>query len=839
MTCGVDSKPIISVSVRQLADSTRRQGGLAGPFYAGITGIEGTKIHSDFANYADGDFPDHQLFPEVTLQTHVPGESIPFDLKIQGRCDMVTISPEKRVTLIEVKGFRGDTGSIPHEGDPVHLAQALIYAHMLFESEFFRSRALAVNQIDVQVRYIALDSGESKTVRNIWTREALKNNFSKICTSFAKTMAPLLKHRLIRDESNQKASFPYEQLRDGQRQMMQEVIATVRDKTVLFVQAPTGIGKTMATLYPAIKAQANGLTDQIFYLTPTRSQRKIAESTLDDLESRAFYIRSLTLRAKEQLCLSPAHFCDIRQCPYAVRYYEGLRDALEKSYQYRRLMPEDVQTLAKEYGLCPFEFSLALIPTVDVVICDYNYIFNPRVRFQDWLDDPKQRYTLLVDEAHNLARRSREMFSAVLTMSGLFALREGLAKRHPESGQERRIQEAACLAADRLIHTLNRFRDLLLANERQNQDSALYDELKAYHPVRDNQFLATKSLPPWLLKEVSALTGILTGYFTGHPKFPGRQAMMIPYFDLLYFLRVSERYYDDSYITTWRTGGKNEVYMTLLALDASTHLTDIYRDRSPVVFFSATLSPLPYYLSLLDARSTVERPELVNLPSPFPKERRLVICYEAHSLRYNDRSQSIDSIARLIRDVATLRKGHYLVFSPSFSYQRQLVRALSDLKIRDIDFLVQPTRMTDTQKNDFLARFSKVEDKKPLVGLTVIGSLFNEGVDLVGEALTGVVVIGTGIPGISPERDILRQYYDAKTGNGFEFAYVWPGFNRVAQAAGRLIRSDNDFGIVVLIDDRYARSDYQKLIPEEWNSRHIDDRDECLRVIESFWKDYD
>lgn len=838
MTFRTDSKAIVSIAVRQLAESVRRQGGLGSSLNAGITGNEGTKIHGDFANYADRDFPGHQLFSEITLQTSVQSDSLPFHLLVQGRCDMVAISPEGRVTLIEVKGFRGHARSIPQDGDPVHLAQALIYSHMLFDSDFFDSQGFATQEIDVQLRYIAFESGETHIVQNSWTREALTSHFLQICAAFTKAMVPLYEHRFTRNELNQKASFPYEQLRDGQRQMMQEVIAAVRDKAVLFVQAPTGIGKTMATLYPAIKAQANGLTNQIFYLTPTRSQRKIAESTLDDLESQGFYIRSLTLRAKEQICLSPEHFCDIKQCPYAIRYYEQLQDALEKSYEHRRLLPEDVQALAKAHNLCPFEFSLALMPTVDVVICDYNYIFNPRIRFQNFLADPKQRYTLLVDEAHNLARRSREMFSAVLTISGLLALRKGLAQCRPEPGNDRRIHDSACLSSDRLIQSLTQFRELLLGTDAQATESALYEELKAHHPVKRDQFLATKSLPPRLLAEVATLAGIMTRFFADHPEFPGRQAMMIPYFDLLYFLRVSERYYSDSYITTWRTGEREELYMTLLALDASTHLTDIYRDQSPVVFFSATLSPLPYYTSLLDARTTTERPEIVNLPSPFQKERRLVICYEAHSLRYGDRSQSMASIARLIRDVAGLRKGHYLVFSPSFYYQRQLARALSDLKAQDIEFLAQPQRMTDKQKNAFLARFQEARSVKSLVGLTVIGSLFNEGVDLVGEELTGVIVIGTGIPGMSPERDILRQYYDAKTGSGFEYAYVWPGFNRVTQAAGRLIRSEDDFGIVLLIDDRYGRSDYRQLIPEDWSAHHIENRDECLEVIDMFWKDY-
>lgn len=832
------ARPLLSVAVRDLAESVRRYGGLAGPLYAGVTGLEGTKAHQDFFDKARHYFPGREIFTELPLGGSYREKGLPFDLSVQGRCDLVAVSPEGQVSLVEVKSFRGKAASIPDEGDPAHLAQALIYANLLYGSDFFADRALEPAVIQVELRYISIDDGSSFTVSHPWTKEALQIQYREICADYTELARPLYLYRQTRDRLNSAASFPYGQLREGQKTMMQEVIAAVRDRTVLFVEAPTGIGKTMATLYPAVKAQANGLTETIFYLTPTRSQRKVAEDTLDDLEKEGFLIRSLTFRAKEQMCLSPAHFCDMKVCPFAIRYHDHLRDAVKKSYETRRLSPEDVLSLAREFSLCPFELSLSLLPTVDVVICDYNYIFNPRVRLHGWLDEPGQRYTLLVDEAHNLARRSREMFSAVISRSEIAGIRDVMAGHPTEPGSQRRLNGSLCSSLTRLLEQMDRYRPLLSARD-MTEDKEKIKELESCQPVLREHFLATRVIPPRLLEEASSAASLLTRYLTDYPEFSGRRAMMVPYFDLMFFLRVAERYYTDSYITTWRPSGGDDLDITLLALDASPHLTDIYRDRSPVVFFSATLSPLPYYLSLLDARSAIDKPEIISLPSPFPKERRLLICYEAHSVRYADRARTMADIARLVRDTALLRKGHYLVFSPSFAYQRQLVRSLSEIKDDRIDFVIQPSRMTEQQKEKFLAYFQMEEGEKPLVGLTVLGSLFNEGIDLVGEELTGVMVIGTGIPALSPEREILSQYYDAKSGKGFEYAYMWPGFNRVTQAMGRLIRSQDDFGIVLLIDDRYGRTDYRQLIPDDWNALHIDDREECLDLVRTFWQDFD
>ncbi len=878
-------RPLLSIGVRALSEFSRMRGGLGSPLFAGITGLEGIRLHQRFQQNAKHWFPNDNLHFETPVLGVFHDPAFPFDLRIEGRCDLLARHPDGSVKIIEVKGYRGNPSSLPEHGDPVHLTQAMLYAALLLqeteqnkkkvEDKFERSPA---SSIEVWLCYLSLDTGEPHFIKTSYQCQELEFFFKSLCTVFAESAGMLYAHRRERDTKNKVASFPYPHLRDGQKDMMREIMAAIRDQQVLFVSAPTGIGKTMATLYPSIKAQANGLTDQLFYLTPTRSQRKVAEDALEDLCRKGFIQRSITIQAKEQMCLSPTLFCNTLRCPYAVTYYERIKDAVRESYAFSRITPSTVRELGQKHTLCPYELSLDLLSTCDTVICDYNYIFNPRVRWSERLDDAGTRYTLLVDEAHNLARRSREMFSAFLYLVDLVDYRKKLLNAAHASRQATKPNVCAPLPAhatithsanverkhihsgqgkstlsqdvkrvlnplDRLIAGLTRF--LPLINEKQNMENtdtlnekeAFLEELKPYHPVLSPQFLATRAIPSFILKDLTALIGTLTRLFETHVDFPGRESLLILYFDLLFFQRVADRYYDQTYITCFRQMGAENMAVSLMTLDASGHLTDLYYGRSPVVFFSATLSPMPYYQSLLDAYASQDQAETIQLPSPFPPERRLVIAHVAYSIRYKDRLRTLPDVARLIVETIRLRKGHYLIFSPSFAYQRQLVRVFSALKAEDIDWIIQPSRMTDSQKNNYLTYFSDTSRKRPLAGLTVLGSLFNEGIDLTGEELTGVIIIGTGLPGLSPERDLLRQYYDATRGQGYEFAYLWPGFNRVAQAAGRLIRSEEDYGLVLLIDDRYADPVHRALLPSEWHTEHISGADDCLARIRQFWNE--
>jgi DNA excision repair protein ERCC-2 len=405
---------------------------------------------------------------------------------------------------------------------------------------------------------------------------------------------------------------------------------------------------------------------------------------------------------------------------------------------------------------------------------------------------------------------------------------------------ELRHEAKKCLVAiERLLRRIDQYGNLLIDTTQGSSEANLLNELKSYNPMISERFLAMRDIPHSFLEDVEALISTLAGFFNKELNFDDREKLLIPYFDLLFFQKVIERYFDDTYVITWRLFDRDEIVCSLLTLDASNHLTDIYRDKSPAIFFSATMTPTTYYISLLDADSNVDKPELLQLDSPFDASRRFVLNFDGCSTRFGDRHLSLPSIVSLIHEVIAERKGHYLLFSPSFAYQRMLANEIKRHNFSSIEFLVQPPRMTEKQKNAFLGRFQKTSTDKTLVGLTVIGSLFNEGIDLIGDQLTGVIIIGTGLPGLSPEREILRQYYEQKMGMGYEYAFMWPGFNRVTQAVGRLIRTEDDYGLVLLIDDRYGQTEYRHLIPEEWHTIHTKDKDEAIRLVREFWKNFD
>jgi DNA excision repair protein ERCC-2 len=826
----------LSIAVRELAELSRREGGLSSPYYGGISGPEGIALHQEYARRAPEFFPESEIFLEYSLSGSYNSPHLPYELHVQGRCDTIAVEADK-ITLIEVKSFRGDARFLPKNGDTVHWAQAKIYAYLLSQSEFMKEREIDSEEITVALHYLSLDTGELVAHEKALSQEDLKNYFVSICKYYLTSRTALITHRRRRNLLNSKAAFPFPDLRLGQLDMMREVTAAIRDKEVLFVSAPTGSGKTIAVLYPALKAQAHNLNDSIYYLTPSRSQRTVAEDALSLLRQNGFLVRAITIRAKKSMCAQTQIFCDKDKCPYATTYYERLEEALAEFSHKQDLLPDDIFSLGQKYRLCPYELSKDLMDSCDLVICDYNYIFDPQIRWKDRLDDTKARYTLLVDEAHNLADRSRSMFSSILESEDLEDLKA--------------IMSLATLPEDPTLKTaLSALEDLqaFLAYYDQALDENATDKVREDF-ARENQelglfvtqnFSATRKIPPQLESCIRRLNSKLLQFFDYFRDFPRREAGNTIRFELLHFQNIMEEFYDKAYITAVRRLSEAKLAISLLSLDASQHLTNTYYGKSSVIFFSATLEPFSYFMSLLNARYKADKPEVLKLSSPFPPDNRLVIAYDQYSVRYRDRALTLGPIADLVLEITGERPGNFLLFCPSFSYLRQLQNYLKQAdRSKNLDIIVQPTRMNEQQKEEYLRRFTSSQQDRSLLGLTVLGSLFTEGVDLKGEALTGVIVIGTGLPALTPEREILRQYYDAKSGLGYQYAYTWPGFNRVTQAAGRLIRTAEDYGIVLLIDDRYSKPEYQQLFPKEWDVFYADDRESCLDRIYSFWTEID
>jgi|LSQX01.1.fsa_nt_gb DNA excision repair protein ERCC-2 len=827
----------INIAVRDLAELSRREGGLASPFYGGVTGVEGIALHKEYARRAPEFFPGAEIYLEYSLAGTYSHPDLPYELKIQGRCDSIAFE-DGSLTLIEVKSFRGSARFLPKDGDTVHWAQAKIYAYLLSQSDFFLEQKSVSETITVALHYLSLDNGELVAHEKTYTRDELEEYFSSICKYYLTSQTALITHRKRRNILNCEASFPFPDLRLGQHDMMREVTAAIRDKQVLFVNAPTGSGKTIAVLYPALKAQAHGLNDSIYYLTPSRSQRTVAEEALSLLREHGFLIRAITIRAKRSMCAQPKLFCDKNKCPFATTYYARLHEALGEFSHKEDLLPDDIFALGQKYQLCPYELSIDLMKSCDLVVCDYNYIFDPRIRWQERLDDPKHKYTLLVDEAHNLAERSRSMFSAIIDSKQIEDLKAILPQATAEADDPSLVSVLASLTE--LEELLNSYRNVLAEDVSETNREDFVKRHQELGLFFTQNFFATHVIPPRLESCVARLNFKLMQFFEFFRDFPQREAANIIRFELLFFQRIAEEYYDQAYITAVRRMPEGKMALSLLSLDASEHLTNTYYGKSSVVFFSATLEPYSYFVSLLNARHKTDKPEVLKLNSPFDRKRRLVIAYDEYSVRYRDRALSLAGIAELILELVSARPGNFLLFCPSFAYLRQLQNYLKEAERSSLlDIIVQPQRMNDQQKTEYLRRFTTAPKERSLLGLTVLGSLFTEGVDLKGEALTGVIVIGTGLPALTPEREILRQYHEAKSGLGYQYAYTWPGFNRVTQAAGRLIRTPEDYGVVLLVDDRYSGPEYQQLYPKEWDVFYADDKESCLERAQTFWADID
>lgn len=818
--------PVLPVAVRTLAEAVHRQGGLGGPSYASVSGAEGTRLHQKLVRHYIERLGKDAVAAEYRLSGEAPCQTVL--LQVSGRCDLV-VQEGGETILIEAKSFAGSARFLPEQGDSVHWAQAMLYAHLFLLGS-------GQPEITVGLCYISQETFELIEHRRIKSRQNLHDFFLQTAERFASLASQILSGHKLRDESAKTCPFPFPALRPGQKRLMQEVIGITRQKGVLFAQAPTGTGKTLSVLFPAIRLLSHHQIDRVFYLTAMTSTRKVAEQALQDLRAQGLFLRSLTLRAKEKSCLAPELFCNVRLCPFAIAYYKNLPAALADLLKTGgHCHPEQIRSIAQTHQVCPFELSLDYALYCDVIIGDYNYVFDPRIQLDRFFNNSDQTHLVLVDEAHNLPDRSRGMYSADFDFSLIQEALPVIKDQHPYLAQA--------------LMRLDQYRERLAAqilpvpSDAQSPVVTGQSGFAAVEPdqtgrlMQSDQFLAMTQKPVHLLKLLGRIIFLCRQYLDDHADDPDAKKILDLFLAAHFFNKVAELFYGPAYITTAFQEDK-ATKVRLMCLDASTFLTDVYRDRHPVVFFSATLNPLDYYIGLLDSDGSSSPPEKLSLTSPFPPENFLVLLETRFSTRFQDRTATIVPIVEEILAAARTRIGNYLVFLPSYAYLakvRQILRMQKDRS--DLDFIVQVPGMDEKQKQAFLNRFERY-GSKTLVGLAVLGSLFNEGIDLTGERLSGVVIVGVGLPQLSPEREIMSQYFASRLGRGFEYAYQFPGFNKVQQAAGRVIRSESDTGFVLLIDDRYQKPEYRALFPRDWQPAEITDQETMVRMLSEFWSDH-
>ncbi len=783
------TKREIKISVRTLVEFLMRSGNLDNRFTGRDRLADGARLHRKLQKaYGENDRA------EVHFRRSAELDELTFT--VIGRADGV-LDKDGRVTIDEIKTTTLPLEELEEDQSAVHWAQAQCYAFMLAEQE-------GLPEVDVQLTYVHADTEEIRVFTRCFGFEALRTFFDGLVQGYLDWARMTASWGELRDESIRALEFPFAQYRAGQRALTAKTYHALRDGTRLYAQAPTGIGKTMSTLFPAVKAMGEGMCDKVFYLTAKTITRAVARDALCRLREGGLRFKSVTLTAKEKICFLDTPSCTPEGCPYAKGHFNRVNAALHELISNNDdITRETVEQYAKIHTVCPFELSLDATLWADAVICDYNYAFDPRVYLKRFFsqEDASCECVFLVDEAHNLVDRAREMFSAELC-------------RRPFSGIKRAVGKSAPRLSKRLTAVIKAF--ATLAEECPDEcDTAVQQEL--CEPLHYACEHAANELERWL-KE--------------HGKEDDRYDDILQlYFDCLTFARTAELF-DSRYVTLIDTNN-HDVRVKLFCVDPSVLLHRALSRARGAALFSATLTPLDYYKEILGGR---EQDETVRLPSPFdPARLRLLLCSTV-STAYRDREGSYGQVAQVIAATAQGKPGNYLVYFPSYGYLEQVYGLFASL-YPDIPTLVQRQGMTEPEREAFLTRFEAQSDQT-LVGFAVMGGAFSEGVDLRGERLIGTVIVGVGLAQLNPEQDIVRDYFARENGMGFEYAYMYPGMNKVLQAAGRVIRGENDRGVVVLVDRRFARRDYLALFPTHWHGcLNVKSTGQIAQSLREFWQE--
>jgi Rad3-related DNA helicase len=753
----------IPISVRALVEYVFRSGSIDSRFRSQSTLIDGTRIHQKIQKTYQKD--DQK---EVYLRAEISNDDLTF--LIDGRCDGLLFR-DGGVMVDEIKSFSQPLEQIEGEGYPVHWAQAKLYAYMYAKDN-------ALTEILVQLTYVHVETEAKKYYQKNYTLSELQTFVVKVIEGYTPYAKLQHEHRIKRNESCKELAFPFETYRDGQRKLAGAVYKTIVDKKNLFTKAPTGIGKTISTLFPAVKAIGEGHLNRVFYLTAKTITRTTAEEAFSRMRTCGLCMNTVTITAKDKVCFKDETICQKDYCEFADGYYDRINGAILDILSNETGMTREViEAYARKHTVCPFEFSLDLAYAVDAIICDYNYIFDPRVSLKRLFEEQKKSTVLLVDEAHNLVDRGREMFSASLNKEMFLQLKRDF------KGVNKVVYNAA-----------SKLNSLFISLKKVNADK--------------NEFILEQLDEPFLEQLVQFVENAEQQLLTNTS-----QSLLEAYFMVNNFLKISPLL-DEQYVI-YAEKNKNDLVIKLFCIDPSKLLKQMGKGYRSKVFFSATLSPLPYYQDILGGN---EEDYALSIPSPF-SNNQVDVFIKPLSTRFRDREQTKDSMVTMIKSLIKNRPGNYLVFFPSYHY---LLSVYEQFKQSDEETqtIIQSTGMTEAEREAFLAAFMPGQ-KETLLGFAVLGGIFSEGVDLIGDRLNGVVVVGVGLPQHCYERNLIRDHFYKKDKNGYDYAYVYPGMNKVLQAGGRLIRSETDHGTIVLVDDRFLQKQYQMLLPPEWREYTI------------------
>lgn len=777
----------VKLSVRTLVEFVLRCGDIDARAAAGgyDRANEGARIHRKLQKAAGKGYQAEVSFKATRVVDGI-------EYRLEGRADGIIETPGGYV-VDEIKTTSAPAERLTEDYNPLHWAQAKCYAAFLCKEK-------KLPGVTVQLTYYQVDTEETVRHRRLYGALELENFLTRtlhLYTPWAKMAA---EWREKRTESLKALRFPFAEYRAGQYRLAGAVYKTIAGGGRLFACAPTGVGKTISTLFPAVKALGEGKAGRIFYLTAKTVTRTAAEGAVARLrESQpGLCLKCVTLTAKDKACPLEERQCTPQHCPRARGYYDRVNDALYRFLNaHSHFTREAIAAFCEAEALCPFEFTLDLSLFCDCIICDYNYLFDPVVSLKRFFDGTRGEHVFLIDEAHNLAGRARDMYSASICKSAFLSAKKAVGKSHKK-----------------LAKALTGVNSALLALRKAHAGAR-----KALVPQGDKQ----------LARLLSRFETAAQDYLDEHREGAVHDEVLQLYFDVHFYLRIWELY-DEHFTTLIHVHGA-DVTVRLMCLDAAPFLDASMAQGQAAVLFSATLAPVDYFIETLGGGENAKR---IFLQSPFPQENLCLLCAGGVSTKYAQRQRTLPEVCRYIEAVVRAKQGNYLVFLPSYAYLKAAVEEFRAL-CPGIALAVQESGMDEAAREAFLAQFSP-HGGGTLVGFCVLGGVFGEGIDLAGAALIGCVVVGVGLPQISPEQDALRDYYQAARGSGFAYAYQFPGMNKVLQAAGRVIRTKEDRGVVLLIDSRYTRAEYRCLMPPHWGHlRYVSAPGQAQALVQAFW----
>lgn len=786
-------KQIIDLSVHQLVDLSLRSGSIDERIFNQGTLSEGTLIHQYYQKQQNSNY-----YPEISLSRIIEYRN--FIINLHGRCDGLIKKDDGIFCIDEIKTTNSDLESFFEQNKNWHLGQAICYAYIYCLNN-------NLEHIEISLTYISQTNKKTNVKNFSFDINKLKEEveyYLDIYIGFLTTIENLNKKR---NESLKKINFPYTYMRKGQLELIDFCKDVIKNHEIGFIEAATGLGKTVSTIYSTIDSLSQNENDKIFYLTAKNSGFFQANETFKVLIHNGAKIKVANILGKEKMCLCEKRKCNPDNCIFAKDYYSKLLSILKKCLNEENIFDEDyLKKIAWENNICPFELSLDLSLFSDYIVCDYNYCFHPISYLKRFFEAPDKHYNMffLVDEAHNLINRSKDMYSATLNFSSLLSFKKGFKKEKS-------------LSVKKTIKVLEEYFDEFSNFDFTNDDGKINQDI-LLNNIDDSFINALKKFD----EKFKKFSNDNTNFYSEECELFSREVFK--------FLKINDLKNKSFYLYLHKSTEK-DLYIKLLCIDASIFIKNVLNKTNGSIFFSGTLSPLNYYEKVIIGTNDSRK---ILLKSPFDVENFNLLINTNTSILYSKRKETLNLVIDYINNFINAKLGNYLIFAPSFEYLSMLKEFMPLHKNKKLIF--QSRYMSQKEKDNFIKNFKK-NPKKTVVGFAVIGGSFSEGIDLADDKLIGVVVIGIGLPSFNFENNLLKEYYDNISQNGNEFAYINPGMNHVMQAVGRLIRSENDKGSALLIDTRYFNASYRNLFKEEWNHyKKIYSIDDLRNILNNFYK---